>query len=357
MKSFRKIEKAVGHARVMANRAIDERILTDAEVALIKSSHNQREAKRPVKNLWRFIMESKITKYSAAAVVALAFVLVLLNPFISFNLDSIAWGAIPQKVAGAETMIIRGTKTFTDPAKPDEVFEFAGIKWHFDLKKYFSKQHGLVEEGYVDGKLIYRITMNPNKKQALLIIEPYKKYMLYDAKDPEMQNFLENVTPDNILNLCLEGGYKELGQKQINGLDVEGFDCQDAKKFGNIFPKALFDLKKANATIWIRAKDQLPVQAEGNMVVGKCVMTMFHNLNMHEFNTLGDYNIELDEAIFDTTVPEGYSELTVSDILSLVPTKIKAGAITAGLGIILIPTGFISWRRHNRKKKAQIPQK
>ena len=302
-------------------------------------------------------MESKVTKCSAATVVTLAILFILVNPFFSFQFGNIAWGALPQKVAGTETMIIRGTKTFYDPARPDEVFEFAGIKWHFDLIKYFSKQHGLVEEGYVDGKLIYRITMNPLKKQALLIIEPYKKYMLYDAKDPKMQQFLENVIPDNLLNLCLEGGYKELGLKNIDGVDVEGLECKNAEQFVNIFPEALFDLKSANATIWLGVEGQLPVQVEGDMVVGKCVMTMFHNLNLHEYNVLGDYNIELDDAIFDTGIPDGYTELTISDILSLVPSDIKVGAIGAGLSIILIPTGIISWRKHNRKKKVQIQNK
>jgi hypothetical protein len=79
--------------------------------------------------------------------------------------------------------------------------------------------------------------------------------------------------------------------------------------------------------------------------------TDLYNRNMHEFNVLGDYNIELDDAIFDTSIPEDYTELTVNEILSVVPSNIKAVAAGAGLGIILIPAGLISWRRHIRKKK------
>jgi hypothetical protein len=73
---------------------------------------------------------------------------------------------------------------------------------------------------------------------------------------------------------------------------------------------------------------------------------MFHDLNLHEVNTFGDYNIELDASIFATSAPEGYTEVTLVDILRLVPPEAKAGL--AGLGII--PAGFIVWKRRRSKK-------
>ena len=66
---------------------------------------------RPHKNLWRFIMESKVTKYSAAAVVALAFVLVLFNPFGGSKYGGVVLAQVQQKLAESETLIITGTKT------------------------------------------------------------------------------------------------------------------------------------------------------------------------------------------------------------------------------------------------------
>ena len=81
-------------------------------------------------------------------------------------------------------------------------------------------------------------------------------------------------------------------------------------------------------------------------------MTIFHDLNLHEVNTLGDYNIELDEAIFDLTPPEDYTELTLTDILRSVPAQAKAGL--AGLG--LVPAGFV-FRRRRKRKRATESQK
>jgi hypothetical protein len=57
--------------------------------------------------------------------------------------------------------------------------------------------------------------------------------------------------------------------------------------------------------------------------------------------------MELDEEIFDTNPPEGYTELTLSDILRLVPIEAKAGL--AGLG--LAPAGLVFWKKRRRTKR------
>ncbi len=131
---------------------------------------------KPHYNIWRFIMENKVTRYSAAAVVALAAVLVLFGPFGTSKNGSVVLADVQQKVEGIETMIIRGTKTFTHPGEDGEVFEFNGFKGEFDLVKYSSIKHGLVEEGYVGDKLIYRFTFNRPKRQTLLVLPLGKKY-------------------------------------------------------------------------------------------------------------------------------------------------------------------------------------
>jgi hypothetical protein len=87
------------------------------------------------------------------------------------------------------------------------------------------------------------------------------------------------------------------------------------------------------------------------MAIGKSFMTMFQELNLHEVNTFGDFNIELDENIFNTTPPEGYTELTLSDILKVVPAEAKAGAAAIGI----IPAGLVFWRRRRKTKTVINP--
>jgi outer membrane lipoprotein-sorting protein len=290
-------------------------------------------------------MESKITRYSAAAVVALATALVLLSPFGTSKIGGVVLADVQQKVNGIETMIIRGTKTFTHPGKDGDVFEFDGFKGEFDLVKYVSKQHGLVEEGYVKDKLIYRFTFNRPKRQTLLVLPLGKKYGTFTSTDKQMQ-LLENATPKGIINLLMGGDYQELGRDNINGVEVEVFEFQDPVTFNELLPKAILDIQNIKGKVWIGVEEQLPVRIEGDLTIGKSFMTMFHDLNLHEVNTLGEYNVELDEDIFDTKPPEGYTELTLTDILPLIPVKVKAGL--AGLGIA--PAGIIFWKRRKRKR-------
>jgi len=319
------------------------------EVRLLRNGFKDlgRGAKTKPFEIWRFIMESKVTRYSAAAVITLAMAFVLFSPFGTPGNGGVVLADVQQNVAEIETMIIRGTKTFTHLDETNSVFEFNGLKCEFDLVKYVSKQHGLVEEGYIGDKLFYRFTFNRPKRQTLLILPPYKKYGAFTSTDKQMQ-LLENGTPKGIINLLMMGDYRKLGRDNINGAEVEVFEFQDTESFKGIVPKAIFDVQSVKGKVWIGITEQLPVRVEGDLVIGKSFMTVFNDLNLHEVNTFGDYNIELDEDIFSTDPPEGYTELTLSDILPFIPAAAKAGF--AGMGIV--PAGLVFWMR--RKKRAPI---
>jgi hypothetical protein len=337
------IKKLVKKLNVRPSDKMHGRTLTD----ILETQDIQKKTAAHRPNLWRLIMESKITRYSVAAVVALAIAFVLLGPFGTPGNGGVVLADVQKKVAGIETMILRGTKTYTYPGEPDRIFEFDGIKCKFDLVRYHSTRYGLVEEGYAEGKLIYRITFNIPEEQTLILFPKYKKYLKFasmDAFAKVMENF---ATPNGILNLLLAGDYKKLGRDKIDGIEVEAFEFQDTEPFDTfkeLLPKAVFNIQNFKGKVWIGIKEQLPVRIEGDLAIGKSFTTMFNDLNLHEVNVLDKYNIELDEDIFDTNPPEDYTELTLSDILQVIPAEAKAGLV--GLGIL--PAGFVLWRRRRR---------
>jgi hypothetical protein len=55
-----------------------------------------------------------------------------------------------------------------------------------------------------------------------------------------------------------------------------------------------------------------------------------------------EYHQHAQEELFDPNIPEDYTELGLSD---LIPIKAKAGLT----GMIIIPAGFVLWRRRKRK--------
>lgn len=293
-------------------------------------------------------MESKVTKYSAAAVIIVAVTLILFGPSWTPGIGGVVLADVQKKVAEIDTFIIRGTKTYTHADKPDEIFDFEGIPGHFDLVKYVSEEHGLVEEGHSEGKLIYRITFNKPNRQALIVLPFLKKYGKIASTEGQTK-LMNNLSPKGLLSMLLSSDYKKLGKSKRDGVEVEGFEFQEAAPFKELIPKMIFDIQNIKGKVWVGLEEELPIWVEGDLTIGKCLISMFNDLNLHEVNVLEKCNVELDEKIFDTDeIPEGYTEFTLTDILPLIPIEAKAGI--AGLGIF--PAGLIVWKRRKRKRTA-----
>jgi hypothetical protein len=256
--------------------------------------------------IWRKIMESKFTKYSVAAVVALAAVLVLLNPFGTSN-TGVALAAVQAKIAQVDTMVLRGETTFTSITDPN-------ISLRYDNVKYLSRQQGFVEDGFIRGTLIYRIVLNRPEKQALLLLPTWKKYLKFAGTEEQIR-VVERLTPTGVVDLLLETDYTRLGTVTIDGVEAEGFEVQDLKPLEGILPKFLLDLRQASATLWVGKKELLPIRGEADMVLGGTAATLFMDVRCHEVTVLEKYNTELDPGLFDIRAPEGYTELRLTDFI------------------------------------------
>ena len=260
--------------------------------------------------IWRCIMGSRVTRYSAAAGIALA-ALVLLSIFWTSD-QGVALAAVQEKVAQVNTMIVRGEKVFTCVADPNVVYRF-------DLVKYVSRQYGYTEEGRIGDALIYRITLNKPQRQCLILMSPWKKCLHFPCTDEQIA-IMEKLSPTGAMDLLLQTDYKKLGTAIIDGIDVEGFQFEDVKVVQNILPKHLFDIQQGRGTVWIGTKELLPVRIEGDLLIGQSLTTLLMDWRLHEVNTLDSYDVELDPNLFNTEMPEGYTEFKFSDI---VPIKLS----------------------------------
>ncbi len=257
--------------------------------------------------IWRCIMVSKMTRYSAAAVIVLAATLVLLSP-LGTSPSGIALAAVQEKVAQVNTMVLRGEKVFATVAEPNVVFRV-------DVVKYFSRQYGHVEEGRMKGTLTYRMTLNVPEKQFLLLLPPWKKCLKRPCTEEQMQ-IIDRLAPARAMELLLGTESHKLGPAPINGIAAEGFEFQDFKPVQNILPKYLFDIQQGSGTVWVDTKELLPIRIEGDLLIGKSMMTLFTDLRLHEVAVLESHDVELEDNTFRMEIPEGYTEFQLTDVVA-----------------------------------------
>ena len=141
----------------------------------------------------------------------------------------------------------------------------------------------------------------------------------------------------------MEVEHTKLGRRQIDGCEVEGFEAIDTE----IWPMPdefnfLFPVKQITWRFWIDVQSSLPVRAEYEVITDRGLLTGMKKLKVvckaYDF----EYHQQAQEELFDPNIPEDYTELGLSDLM---PIKAKAGLT----GMVIIPAGFVLWRRHRRK--------
>jgi hypothetical protein len=346
MKSSRQIEKVVGRARAKAGRVTDERILTDAGIALTNSLNNRPQALRPGPTIWRFIMESKITRYSAAAVVTLAAVLVLLSPFGTSKNGSIVWADVVDKVHQMHAVIHKQECVFWEMG--EEGIRLEADTATFDVINYGSEECGFVEHVFDDkGTLLAQVYFLKETRQFIMVGPTIKKYGKLSLPGGWLSQIAAVLTPRGMVDFFTSGHYTELGRAKFDNFDVEGFEITEASNPNHLpIPEPLrlvFPARDMVARLWVDVETSLPVGFELEFNTDRGLLTGFNKLHA-EFRAYDfQWNAELPEGIFDPNIPDDYTEFKVTDFI---PAEVKAGL--AGLGII--PAGFIVWKRLRRKR-------
>ena len=295
---------------------------------------------KPHINFWRFIMENKVTRYSAAAVVALAFTLVLFSPFGNSKYGGIVLAEVADKVHQMHTVIHKETRIVWETGQKEP----CGVA---DVVKYLSEEYGYAEHAFDEqGTLFLRAYFLKETKQFIIVLPVEKKYLKLSLPEEIFNRITGILTPRGLVDYCISFQYMELGRAKFDNLDTEGFEITDP----NIFPipgplSLLFPAKDLVARLWINVETSLPVGLESEFNTDRGLLTGFKKLH-GEFRAYDfQWNAELPEGIFDPNIPDDYTELKVTDFI---PAEAKAGLV--GLGVV--PAGFIFWKKHRNRKKS-----
>ena len=206
---------------------------------------------------------------------------------------SIAFADVRQQIEDAKTMTMNVTvelKGMPAPMKMKMYFKSPGLMRQ-EIETTISYPHATTqgatsapvkEEGiniidYANHKMLGLI---PHRKLA--ITYEMKNFPAEAIKQAEGQNHLEK------LKTAMAGQHEDLGEKTIDGVKAKGYRCKSEVS------KQSFDMD-----IWVDATSGKPVLVEQTLPEsvggGKITMKDF------------ELNPRLDDSLFDTKVPEGYT--------------------------------------------------
>ena len=294
-------------------------------------------ARRP--NVWRFIMESKVTRYSAAAVVALAMALVLLSPFGASDSGGIVWAEVVQNIDKAQMIVHKEQRFYYELGEEEPFLET-------DVIKHCCQKLGVVEEQYTtEGELMHRLYVLGEPRESVALLPEAKKYFKMPISDG-MAQLIDCMTPRGLVEYFMAKEPKKLGRSRIDGREVEGFEAMDT----DIWPMPdtfhfLFPVKQITWRFWIDVENSLPVRAEYEIITDRGLLTGMKKLRVVCKAYDLEYHQEAQEEVFDPNIPDDYTEFKLTD---LIPAEAKAGLV--GLGIV--PAGFVFWRRRRRERAA-----
>ena len=253
-------------------------------------------------NVWRKIMNSKISKLAAAAVIVLAGFLAL-NFFDKTS--GIVWAEVVKRLEDIKTGAYKITTDIKGmPGTPE------GYTTHITQDVTLSYEQGAVR---IDSSL--QVPSGTRKSQTYILFEEsvlitvmpaQKKYFEVTIGDEQMQKMEdEKGDPVTLLKAMLEHDYTDLGRKTIDGVAAWGIEVSDPKlgaKMGSFISGGMFD--ETTVQLWVDEKHELPIRinATGSSKDGQASMeTVYDNFQ---------WDIRIEPALLKPEIPDDYELMT-----------------------------------------------
>jgi hypothetical protein len=301
MSSVEKIKKLFAKSDITVNSKVDDRIINDALTAFDKSEKIKSLSAEP--NTWRMIMNKTMTKVAAAAAI-IAIVIVGMH-YLDVSPDGagVVWADVLRNMEASQTV------TFTLDAEND--YGTDGHYWgkgtvkikgpirRFDGINGFRSRYGQSREETV-------ISMTDLSRQNRFVtLYPLKKCA--DTADSHGYN-PALLTYDGLKKDFHNETEESLGEMEINGRKAVGFRIVKDNK---------------EIMVWIDPDTSLPIQIESKANDGTETLTL----------TNIAFGVELDDQLFDMTVPDDYLAMNMSTEEFTIPFDLTEKYLVEGLKI------------------------
>ena len=230
---------------------IDPSQVSNAELAGFRQLLDQ---VAPDRNTWRQITSHRITKPAIAAAILMAALTMIYFLEDSINGTSSAWAKVLEETRNINTFTYRFRSTrIVDLPEEDKT-----VNTESETFCYFSEQHGMLMEHFVDGKLAGKTYLLFGSKESVFIdltTKESERRPLTQTRDDIVED-----SPKQLVIRTLEGHYIELEPKTINGRVLAGIESRDSKTIYNISTSRPFE--EVVLQIWFDKGTKLPVHME-----------------------------------------------------------------------------------------------
>ncbi len=240
--------------------------------------------------IWRNIMNTKVTKFAAAAVIIIG---VILGYQIFTGTSSVSWAEVAERVAKVKAFVYHIHMSM------GELPEGKVIKLEVEAK--ISEEYGMTMNSYMDGKLTSRMFAQVEEQAMITLIPDQKKYMRVLFTDEMFEKMRqENRDPTKIVDGFLTGEYTELGRREINGITVEGVESCDSDLAQGMLGNAV-------GRLWVDVETGWPV---------RITIDILHDNGMQMEMVIEDFewDVEVDASEFAAEIPEDYELMAELDL-------------------------------------------
>ncbi len=279
----------------------------------------------------------KITKL-AAAVLFIAIIIGLHQFNSSIKGTSIAWADVAKRLEKVKSYKAKAHRVLTEVGQEKPFFQC-------DIFRYFSPDHGSIEESYVDGKLVMLAYCSISEMSTLIVCPLDKVYYRFDL-NKELLSLAEYMNPadtNGIIKLFGSDRCIKLGSRKIDRVITEGFEVKDVNIFSQV-PPWLLHTKDMNIRLWVNNGTLLPMRIEADGFF-KGIMTKFKNMRYEEIMEDIEYDVEIDESIFEPNIPDDY--------MLIDPANTAEKAELTMLGILPLGATIITYK-HFKKKRLNV---
>jgi len=301
----------------------------------------RRVVTRPQQKTWRRIMESKVTRVSAAATILVAASLVLFNPFDLLDTrHGVVLAEAARKASEMRTSVGTCSRTVWYQGQDEPCLKAETTVYASSKKGYMEEQHDAA------GNLTHRAYILNESRRFVLVDPAEKKYLETSMSGDIFEQIAATLTPGGLLQRITAGPYTELGRRQLDGVEVEGFGTSDPEVLS--VPRALrflFPVNDITAQVWIDVDSSLPVELVIHFTTDRGLLTGFRKLRA-EFRTHDiQWNPEIPAELFDPNIPEDYTPVNLASVT-------RENAAWLGVGALPI-VGFAVYRRRRRRRSSR----